>query len=178
MISKQENQSTPGSPLQEKVTSPIRPEILYKECDLSDKRNMGVTLLLKPFLTVKNVKVKIRTIGTVTLLGQVEYEFKEILSNQQKEIPVRVCSEKNGTGGLIASVSAYDSSGNKLSDSLSELLFHISEEEVLAGQNGLMELELKHLEHLKEQGKITKKKYDEERKKILNGGAKIEIQIN
>lgn len=47
--------------------------------------------------------------------------------------------------------------------------FLVSKEEVISGNNGFMELELQHLDHLKEQGKISNKEYEKRKEEVTKG---------
>jgi hypothetical protein len=45
----------------------------------------------------------------------------------------------------------------------------ITKEEVLTGKNGFAELELQHIDHLKQRGKISDKEYENLKRRIDEG---------
>lgn len=162
----------------DKVSYPLKPEIQCKKSDLSDKSNMSVSILLQPFSDVTNVKVDINTTGAIKLSGQTEFDYKEILHYHKENFSVRIYSDKNGPGELAVTVSQYYKQGTLYGAVTVYLYFYISENELLVSYNGPMELELEHLKHLRQQGKISWEEYKKEYKRIMNGGAKIDIDVH
>jgi hypothetical protein len=45
----------------------------------------------------------------------------------------------------------------------------ITKEEVLTGKNGFAELELQHIDHLKQRGKISDKEYETRKEELMKG---------
>lgn len=161
-----------------KVSYPLMPEIQCKKSDLTDKSNMSVSILLQPFSDVTNVKVDIKTTGAIKLSGQTEFDYKEIPHNHMENFPVRIYSDKNGPGELAVTASQYYKQGTLYGAVTVYLYFYISNNELLVSYNGPMELELEHLKHLRQQGKISWEEYKKEYKRIINGGAKIDVDVH
>ncbi|OCA81437.1 hypothetical protein A8F94_21370 [Bacillus sp. FJAT-27225] len=96
-------------------------------------------------------------------------EWTEVQEGETVSIPITVKAEEFGQGSIKIKVEAYDQNG-KFKYSLNPTqYFLVTEEEVLTGKNGFTELELQHLNCLKEQGKISDKEYESRKEEIMKG---------
>lgn len=100
-----------------------------------------------------------------SLLG----EWRGIQERATYSIPFKVKAEGYGKGSVRVLIEAYDQSGTLKYGMNPKQYFLVTKEEVLTGNNGYMELELQHLTHLKDEGKISEKEYEKRKEEITKG---------
>lgn len=162
----------PASPEQaEKMTPPIETELLVEKTSLSSDT---IKLILQ--VTFENSELKAKAIlqesGLIksaesgrTILG----DWNSIQKGETFSIPFSVKAEGYGKGSIRVNVEAYDENGKLKYGMNPYKYFLVSKEEVLTGNNGYMGLEIQHLDHLKEQGKISNKEYEKRKEEIMKG---------
>lgn len=96
-------------------------------------------------------------------------EWTNVQEGETHTVPVTVKAEKSGQGSVKVRVEAYDQEGRFKYSMNPTKYFLVTEEEVLTGINGFEELELEHLDQLKERGKILDKEYARRKVEILKG---------
>lgn len=100
-----------------------------------------------------------------SLLG----EWRGIQEEATYSIPIKVKADGYGKGSVRVRVEAYDQSGTLKYGMNPKQYFLVTKEEVLTGNNGYTELELLHLTHLKDEGKISEKEYEKRKEEITKG---------
>jgi len=154
-----------------KMLPPIKAKLEVEEESLS---NDIIQLTLR--ITFENSETKAKAILEESGAIQIAEVGKTVLgewSNLQKgeaiSIPIDVKAKGNGKGSIKVRVEAYDENGKLKYGMNPSQYFLVSEEEVLTGNNGFMDLEIQHLDHLKEQGKISNKEYEKRKEEIMKG---------
>ncbi|WP_341356779.1 hypothetical protein [Rossellomorea sp. y25] len=113
-----------------------------------------------------HVKVVLETSGVIQSSeeGNKALEWTEVQEGETATVTIAVKAKEFGQGSMKVKVEAYDQDG-KFKYSLNPTqYFLVTKEEVLTGNNGVTELELQHIDHLNQKGKISDKDTKPEKK--------------
>lgn len=152
-----------------KMTPPIDVKLEVKEESLSSD-TIQLTLRVEFESAESKAKAILLESGVIksaesgrSVLG----DWTSIQTGETFSVPFTVKADGYGKGSVRVKVEAYGDNGELKYGLNPYKYFLVKKEEVLTGNNGYMELELEHLDHLREQGGISMNEYDKRKEKIM-----------
>lgn len=96
-------------------------------------------------------------------------EWTELQEGETATVPITVKAKEFGQGSMKVKVEVYDQDGKFKYSMNPTQYFLFTKEEVLTGNNEVTELELQHIDHLKQRGKISDKEYETVKEELMEG---------
>lgn len=96
-------------------------------------------------------------------------EWTEVQEGETATVPITVKAKEFGQGSMKVKVEAYDQACEFKYSLNPTQYFLVTIEDVLTGENGFTELELQHIDHLKQQSKIFEKEYETRKEELMKG---------
>lgn len=166
------------SPSQYGVKDPLEIKMTFKESKYSKDENIKLDIHFK-FMDkqTKSAKVLIETDEIIKIKDEKEYSYSDVNEIDDKTITVELSKpfDINGYGEIRAHLYTYDDSGVSLYYQSTSVYYHISDEGILLGINGIYELRAKHLDNLLEAGKINEQQHKNFLHELSRGDLKIPL---
>lgn len=156
---------------------PAEAELTFQREDLAVREPIPLLLHFTPRQPAHRAEVRLEAKGAIAVEGEDRTTWTAVGAGRTMTLPVRVRAAGAGEGELRAVVDVYSDDGRLLYQVAPGVDFLVTDELVLAGYSGTLELKLEYLDYQLAQGKISPDQHKEKREQLLGGGAESKIKV-